>query len=333
MQAGLFQPSPRKDRAKMSKQIDPAGRPADAEEGTSTAPSAKAAPPNPDSRPQHSDDAAVPAKHGPRACFVIGFPRSGTTVLKEMLGTHPAIVVAGEIFNEVNDDSYWAYLLEEVRRKPDVILPSRSIETFQAYMALVMQRSIQYKPQARIVVLDVKYSHSHFVYDAWREDMSALPKVFFLMREKGWLVIDLHRRDLLALVVSNLVAIKSGIYHSTSLDAGAEYKPKVWVDPRELRWSMGIRERSFQRMSDHFEGYPGYLNLIYEEMFDDHADGRFSDKVLDQVSELLAVPNEFDAAPQLRKLLTGDIYDYIENAQEVRDQVRQIVDSRSSDKS
>jgi hypothetical protein len=252
-------------------------------------------------------DTAHAGDVGPELCFVIGFPRSGTTVFKEMLATHPAVVSMGEIFNEGNGNSYWNYLVREIRSDPEIILPRRSVSAFLAYLESLRQTCRERNPQVRILVLDVKYSQSHFVYDAWRHDITAMPKVFQLMREKGWRVIDIHRRDLLASVVSDTLAITSGVYHSTSLAEGAQHRPKARLDVVVLERAIDVRKRAFLRMNEVFSNYPKCLNVIYEEMFVDQNGSRFKDSLLATISTFLGIPNAFDPRPRLTKLLPGDI--------------------------
>jgi LPS sulfotransferase NodH len=254
----------------------------------------------------------------PQPCFVIGLPRSGTTVFKQLLATHPRIVNFGEIFNEKNGRSYWAYLTGRIPRDPDVLLPSRSVGTFLDYISHLRARCTKNHPGACIMVLDVKYSQSHFVYDAWRDDLSALPKIFFLIKQQGWKAIDIRRDDMLALVVSNLVAMETKVYHSTGLPEGREHRPKVRLDVSAVQTAIETKQESYRRVHRHFRGYAGYLNILYEAMFVDQAGTRFTDALARQLSEFLGVPDHFDRMPRLRKLLTGDTYSYIENAEEIR---------------
>ena len=151
-------------------------------------------------------------------CFVIGRPRSGTTVFKDMLNTHPALFSMGEIFNETNERSYFQFLQELIAADPRAALPSQALANFAKYLDWCGELARRRRPATRILVMDVKYDQSHLLCEPWWS-VNALPKIFSLIRERGWKVIDIHRRDVAGLVVSNQIAIKTKVYHSTNLDA------------------------------------------------------------------------------------------------------------------
>src|SRR5262245_30808639 len=114
--------------------------------------------------------------------FIIGQPRSGTPVFKEMPATHPLVVNFGEIFNE-NNGRFFAFLQDQVSGDPGWVLPSRRIEAFLTYIGSCIDKAASYKPNAMILVLDVKYDQLHFVYEAW-QDMNAIPCFFELIKSK-----------------------------------------------------------------------------------------------------------------------------------------------------
>ena len=255
------------------------------------------------------------AARKPQLCFVIGRPRSGTTVFKDMLKTHPALFSLGEIFNETNERSYFHYLQTQLTQDPRAALPSRAIANFAMYLDWCWDLAQARKPRARTLVLDIKYDQSHLLAEAWWS-LGALPRIFFLIRERGWKVIDLHRKNVVSLIVSNQVAIKTKIYHSTNLAPGENQSAKVHIDAARLLREVKVTEDSYRRVGEHFREYPKYLQLSYEEMFDET--GAFAPAVLDRVSRFLGVENRFDAKPKLAKLLEGDIFSHIENAAEIR---------------
>jgi len=256
-------------------------------------------------------------------CFVIGRPRSGTTVFKDMLKTHPRIYSAGEIFNESNSQSYFHFLQQQFAGDPAAVLPSNSISNFLRYLDWCRGRAVERKKNSRIIVADVKYDQSHLIYDPWWR-VGSLPKIFFLIRERGWKVIDIHRSDIVGLVVSNQVAIQTKIYHSTALEPGARQSARVHINPNLLKRELATTASAYQAISRHFGNYKNYLMLTYEEMFDGTAGGAFAGGVLERLCAFLAVEDKFVRQPKLEKLLADDIYAHIENAWEIRELVTSL---------
>jgi hypothetical protein len=266
------------------------------------------------------DGRSAPAAKPPQICFIIGRPRSGTTVFKDMLKTHPALFSLGEIFNETNERSYFHFLQARIHEDAREALPSRAVANFGRYLEWCWELAQARKARARTLVLDVKYDQAHLLCEPWWS-VGSLPRIFFLIRERGWKVIDIHRNNVMGLVVSNQIAIKTKIYHSTNLAPGATQSAKVRIDPQRLEREVATTENSYRRVSDHFREYKKYLPISYEEMFAD--DGNFSPAVLDRVSRLLGVDNKFDAKPKLAKLLEKDVFSHIENEAEIRAMMQQ----------
>jgi hypothetical protein len=250
-------------------------------------------------------------------CFVIGRPRSGTTVFRNMLETHPLVFSMGEIFNESNSNSYFHFLQQLQPRDETALLPSKSVENFVAYVRWCREKSREKRPDSRYVVLDVKYDQAHLLCVPWW-GITFLPRLFSLIREQEWRVIDIHRRDSLAMFVSNHVAIGRGVYHSTDLAQDDPRRAKIRVDTDALMRHVTATAQGYRRVADHFRGYARYFKVTYEEMFYAAKDGQFSPMLLDGLATFFDLENAFDAAPKLLKLLEEDPYTYIENADEVR---------------
>jgi Sulfotransferase family len=266
----------------------------------------------------------------PQLCFVIGRPRSGTTVFKDMLSTHPALFSLGEILNETNERSYFHFLQQRTTTDPRAALPSNALVNFQKYLDWCWELAQTQKAQASTLVLDVKYDQAHLLCEPWW-NLSSLPRIFSLIRERGWKVIDIHRKDIVGLVVSNQIAIKTKVYHSTNLPPGESQSAKVHINAARLEREVNTTENSYRRIAEHFRNYRKYLAVSYEEMFD--GEGNFSADVLDRVSQFLGVQNRFDAKPKLTKLLDKDLLSYVENTEEVRALIDRRISQRSSGES
>jgi len=264
---------------------------------------------------RHGDDAGIGLDD---VCFVIGRPRSGTTVFRKMLATHPGMFDLGEIFNESNSNSYFHFLRRLQVRDPNALLPSRSIDNFLAYMRRHHAIALEKRPNGRIAVLDVKYDQAHLLCVPWW-NITSLPRLFSLIRERGWRVIDIHRQNSLAMLVSNDVAIATGIYHSRALADGHEQRAKVHIKPESLVRQLRATTLAYRSVAEHFRDYDKYIRVTYEEMFGGHEGRHFKPALLNGLSTFLGINNAFDPVPRLRKLLVEDIFAHIENADEIRD--------------
>jgi hypothetical protein len=247
-------------------------------------------------------------------CFVTGRPRSGTTVFRSLLASHPLCYSIGEAFNESDIRSFGHYLVHRATHEPSIVLPRRRVASFVDYLDQARAIAARDRPGSRIVVIDIKYDQMHLIHEAWWH-LTGPPPLFSLIVKSGWKIIDLRRRDLVRLAVSNLVAMESGVYHSDALKAAPPQAARIRVDPEQLLATIRATERDYRVVSDHFHGYAGYLGLTYEDLFDES--GRFAAPLLDRLATFLGIENRFDPQPKLRRILTEDILCYVENADEL----------------
>ena len=253
----------------------------------------------------------------PRVCFVIARPRSGTTVFSKMLLTHPKVTGVGEIFNESNPRSYFQFLQQLVSEDPSALFPSNATRNFTRYVDECRRRALEERQNCKVTVLDVKYDQCHLLCEPWWR-IGQLPKLLYLLREKRWKVIDVHRREVFKLSVSNQVAIQTKIYHSSALDSGQAQTAKIHINPSQLARDVKTTRKVYAAIGGHFQGRAQYRRIYYEEMFDGEDGSRFSESLLESISSFLGLKNLFDRSPKLEKLLRNDIYSYIENAPEIR---------------
>jgi hypothetical protein len=251
-------------------------------------------------------------------CFLIGRPRSGTTVFRTMLDSHPLIFSIGEIFNESNPRSYFHFLQKRQASDPNALLPSRALDNFQAYVRWCRARSLKKRPKSRIVILDVKYDQAHLLCVPWW-GITFLPRLFSLIRQQNWRLIDIHRQNSLAMFVSNEVAIETGIYHSSALTNGERQRAKVHIDPEALMRQVAATAQAYRRVEEFFRGYESYCKVTYEEMFEGADGEQFSPVLLGRLAAFFNIGNAFNPVPGLTKILERDPFAYIENADEVRE--------------
>ncbi|HEY3638820.1 MAG TPA: hypothetical protein VGK90_11785 [Rhizomicrobium sp.] len=253
----------------------------------------------------------------PKLCFLIARPRSGTTVFGKMIQTHPKLVSLGEIFNEANPLSYFAFLQKALVGNPSAVLPSNTNRIFLDYIESCRTAALQKNPKCKVVVLDVKYDQAHLICEPWLR-LGQLPRFYFLVRERKWKVLDIHRRDPFKLNISNQVAIQSSIYHSNALQPGEKQTAKVHINPVRLTEDVKATRAAYAAVERHFRGLPQYRRIFYEDMFVDEAGTEFSEKLTAEIARFLNVGNAFDNKPKLQKLLQEDIFSYIKNAAQIR---------------
>jgi hypothetical protein len=258
-----------------------------------------------------------PRPEKPKPCFIIARPRSGTTVFRRTLQTHPRVVDLGEIFNEANPASYFQFLQKAVTSETAALLPSRSNRMFLEYVESCLALALARNQQCRVMVLDVKYDQAHLLCEPWLR-LGELPRLYFLLRERKWKVIDIRRRDPFRLSISNRVAIESSLYHSDMLDSGQKQTAKVYIDPARLIEDVAATRKAYAAVKQHFRGRVQYRQICYEEMFADVTGARFSAPLLAEVARFLNLENAFDPKPKLQKLLQEDIFSYISNAAQIR---------------
>jgi len=250
-------------------------------------------------------------------CVVIGRPRSGTTVFEAMLDSHPQIFCMGEILNEQNEETYFNFLKKVAARDPGIVLPSRSIPAFKENLShcAVYARSV--KPTCKVLILNVKYEQTHLVTEAFWQ-VSELPRLFRLIYVSQWRVIDIRRKDILALIVSNCVAIETNIYHSTDLQPGQLQRATVRIGRDLLEGELRRTSLAYRRVGQFFSDYSRYRRIPYEDMFEPDEPHSFRAELLQNISAFLGVENRFDPVPRLQKILNDDVFSYVENASEVR---------------
>jgi hypothetical protein len=235
-----------------------------------------------------------------------------------MLGTNPDVMSFGEIFSESNPRSYYSFLQQRVADEPGAVVPSRATDNFMRYMEHCKHQALQTNSSCELLLLGVKYDQAHLVCDPWWK-LGQLPKLFFLMRDVPWKVIDIHRRNAARLCISNRIAVATRVYHLNPRTSERPQMAKIRVDPAELGRDIEATQWAYEVVTRHFAGRPEYKRVYYEEMFD--SSGEFSRPFIAEISAFLQVRDVFDARPKLKKVLVEDIFNYIENEDEVRQMI------------
>lgn len=245
-----------------------------------------------------------------RLVVLLGGVRSGTTVLRRMLGSHPRIVDGGEIFNPERPRNFYSYLQAQAARQPELMLPEYQQDLLVSYLKWLVPEN----PDT-IVVIDVKYEQLRLIADAWSLPLDHPPLLGHLRR---WNLRVIHlRRDPFQSVLSNLVAMQTQAYHLAVDDPlRTPGTPSVRVDRDNLRKLLQHRHRTTVLIDGFFEP-ARCLAMDYGDMFD--RQGWFRAKLTQRLSAFLGVDAGFDRVPALRKVIDRPLAEVISNYDEIRD--------------
>lgn len=245
-----------------------------------------------------------------RIVFFMGGVRSGTTVFRRMLASHPRVRDRGEIFNSNNPQGFFKYFREQIAVNPDLVFPEHQGKLFLAYIA-----SLVPKDQDGIALLDIKYEHLNLISDAWQLPFTN-PPMLRLIKRSGLKVVHLRRQHFFS-VLSNLVAVQTGRYHKPADDsAKLPEKRAVTVERALVLSSMKKRKRAADTVDQSFEDAQR-LAIDYEGVFD--AAGDFQPGVCERLAAFMGVDNQFERQPALKKVIDEPLSAVITNYEEIRD--------------
>ena len=232
----------------------------------------------------------------PQFAAIVGTQRSGTTVLRSVIGTNPGVKTYGEVFIPKDFDQkggYYKYLYERVSTHPQLCVPTtRNIDgLFGGYLNYL--RRISEDPD--IILFDCKYEFMRgaLVPGALRSD-NELP-MLRLMQNHDFKIIHLVRENVLAMRVSALLSTRTRVWATDNPEA---IKDRTVVVPTgnllNLLHESRREQRHWQRA---LQGRA--LCLSYEKLFED---GEVVPGVLQAVASHLGVENDFVARPKYRKI-------------------------------
>lgn len=245
-----------------------------------------------------------------RIVFFMGGVRSGTTVFRRMLASHPRVRDRGEIFNSNNAQGFFRYFREQIAQDADLVFPEHHGKLFLSYIASQVP-----KDKDGIALLDIKYEHLNLIHDAWQLPFSN-PPMLRLIKRSRCKVVHLRRQHFYS-VLSNLVAVQTGRYHKAADDTSQlPERRTVSVERAQVLSSMKKRKRAAEIVDSSFDDAQR-LSIDYEGVFDDAGD--FQPAVCERVAAFLGVDNRFERQPALKKVIDEPLSTLITNFEEIRD--------------
>ena len=259
----------------------------------------------------------------PRLIAVIGRQRSGTTVLRQFIGSAEGSFDLGEVFhsNTARTLSFWGFLHGIGAANPTYRFP---LHWKDAWDSFIHRQSTDLA--ADVLAFDVKVEYFPLVL---RTDGDTTD-FFFNSADIDY--IWLKRNNTAAQAISRHVAAATGIWSDTDPDADPDRLARryaIWggqptssrntgdisINPDDLIHEICTVQRQDVAI-DRILGHKFALRLTYEEMFD--AAGRFRSGVVDSVATLTGLaPDNFDRRPILRQQRQHGILDGIANAGDI----------------
>lgn len=223
--------------------------------------------------------------------------RSGTTVFRQFLATHPKLTNCGEILNSSHRGGFYSFLSNLCVTNAQAILPENLEKAFKSYLVDCCSRCGENMP-----IIDIKYEHLRLIHRPW-EPPFATPLLLDFIKEKKLFVINLRRNPVDA-VFSNFLAIHRGVYHVSTAHAPLESSATLSIDPKAFFHQIRQRIKATRFISNAFLSYKKYLQLDYDDLFD-KSSGQpvFSSQVSDKISRSIGIENNFDHKPRLKKII------------------------------
>ena len=238
--------------------------------------------------------------------------RSGTSVFRSMLASHPLVEDAGEALNSQTRDGYFDFLERRYRTDPALSRPERSMKLFGEFLEA---RSASDDP-SRIVIIDLKYECFHLVHRPW-EVFGMAPAIFEVVKQKADYVIHLTRRNYLRRALSAARANRTKKYHVRNSEPYDGPLP-VHLPTRDLVRHFDEAESLYLRTQAHFRETSGFLQIDYELLFDRTlSENVFSDRCVSAIANLFGIEDRFDRRPRLRRTGSESLSASIVNYDEV----------------
>gem|GEM_PF-3751495 len=226
-----------------------------------------------------------------RCLFVVGRQRTGTTVLRQALATHPRVRDLGEVMHDKRSNGFYAELAGELAKSATAGLHNR---WFDILLATIDRLAPPGDDTIRLV--DVKYNMAlNFGSTFVGADMLNT-FALNLRRHKGAL-IHVVRRNKLALLTSIAVVGRTGQWQMKHGDA--RRFERVELNPATLTARIAAEEAMDAYFAAQFARMAATVTVVYEDMFG--PDGTFVRVPFDRVARRFGLDGAFDLSPRLTR--------------------------------
>jgi hypothetical protein len=186
--------------------------------------------------------------------FISCAARTGSSMLVNMLQTHPAITCHMEIFNPRRVEGFWGVYRQRLSSEPDL---ERRLSALRTRDPVAYIYKVALDPQGRDVV-GFKFKHDEFLLPTFAGARSAI------CADTDIKVIMLHRRNLLKRYLSHSLANRTGVTMKQVGDKQLEHTPPT-LDPRACLKDFQTIARRAQFVRQMFKNHV-LLDVSYEEL-------------------------------------------------------------------
>jgi hypothetical protein len=208
-----------------------------------------------------------------QARLLLSRQRSGSHFLKSFIESRfPGVVCSGEVLEKpVETQSpvlprhpeiprFWTWYAREALSGGISTSPDQRIAAFDFYLT-----TLAWKNKPNDLVIDVKYNAIRSLSGYEDTDHGSTDFTTFI-KDKEIPVLHLIRKNILKTIVSNRLALHTGIWHRTSEKADSEILPKIRIGPEDLLRAITATDQLTADYQDHFRDHPAYEELVYEDL-------------------------------------------------------------------
>ncbi len=186
-----------------------------------------------------------------RQFVIVGTQRTGTTLIRTSLDSHPDLICSGEVFKGgrrpyQHPDGYWAFCRASPRNRiRQYVARKRNVTDFLTQLFS--------RPGAAAIGFKLMYSHS-----------LRYPEVVDFIRQRGLSVIHVIRRNVLKTLISRDVARLTGVYHRTK-ETTEQGQAAITLDPATLIERLDAVAREERTWQERLDGHAPIMKVSYED--------------------------------------------------------------------
>jgi hypothetical protein len=206
--------------------------------------------------------------NGPKICFITGTQRTGTNLLRDILGSNDGFALAGEVVTPTDHPFCWYEFLKRKRigaigpQNWDKMNPlvDEWIAGLQDTMVGTWENGST-KSADSWVGGDIKYNQLRTISPVYWE-LAEIPYILFYIRERRGKVIHVRRRNILKLMLSNMIAEQSGVWHlSNSQQFEKKFDIDIDICLRRMKTAQ-VEEQEFLKHSQTVQ----VVECVYEDL-------------------------------------------------------------------